>query len=112
MKTVHLRDGETLTVRWPLTGRHLIKGFPRSCATCPVALSLKDIFPDLELHVNSVGIHLKEGEIGETVLFAYTSEEICQVVNLVDAGMEAGPHRFELTFTAWRDFDLTYDDTK
>lgn len=112
MKTVRLHRGETLTVRWPVTARHLIKGTPRHCTTCPVALSLNDIFPGLEAVVNTNGLSLvsREDRPG-IILWASTTKEIISYIVAVDDDEPVGPARFEVSFEAFENCEVTYDET-
>lgn len=107
---LHLRRGEKLTVRFPATQAHIDHGTPMKCCSCPVALALKDIFPEMVPEVSYLEICLFEEAVTPHIplLRATTTSEIDRFMSWVDAGEFVEPTRFELTLTAQQDGTVTY----
>lgn len=107
MKTVFLKRRETLTVRFPVTSRHIAAGNWGKCRSCPVALGLLDIVPEC---YPSVSLIISLYSVEDAVLRALAPEKIASFIARGDSGEIVGPDRFEIEFVAVRDCTITYEE--
>ena len=77
-----------------VTAGHIAKGFARDCEHCPVALALRDAFPEVR-HISVTSLYVRMG-IREHELPA----EVQQFTWEFDTGQPVGPFTFELDYPA------------
>ncbi len=79
-----------------VTAEHIAKGKIKACRECPVALAIRECFPDTEDFYIVVGntfvnIHRKEYIL---------PEEVSMYIRAFDAGKSILPFEFELDYNA------------